>query len=294
MTPKKILVPVDFSANSREAMRVAIRIANESGAELVLAHAWYIPAVAFGTEPYELSPMVIERVADDARRELDRALADAKQLGAARAGSVLVNGVPWSMLTEIAEDDPAFDRIVMGTHGRTGIKRFLLGSVAEKVVRHAPCSVLVVRPDREPAPFTDVLCPVDFSPSSEAAVEIAARLVRPGGSGLTLMHAVEAPVAFGGETFPADFVRDLDKSAARSLEQLATRLRAKLEVPVLVRTRVGYAGAQILAVLDDDPVFDLVVMGSHGRSGIRRALLGSVAEKIVRHAPCPVLVGRHR
>jgi nucleotide-binding universal stress UspA family protein len=78
------------------------------------------------------------------------------------------------------------------------------------------------------------------------------------------------------------------------LSHWATDLEAKVEVPINTRSRVGNPGAQALAMLDDDPSFDLVVTGTHGRTGLKRALLGSVAERIVRHAPCPVLVARRR
>jgi len=105
---------------------------------------------------------------------------------------------------------------------------------------------------------------------------------------------VEAPVAQSGESFEASFLRDLDKAATFALDEMAVALRARVAVPVTTRVRLGYAGSQILGVLDSDPTFDLVVMGSHGRTGLRRALLGSVAEKTVRHAPCPVMITRDR
>lgn len=170
----------------------------------------------------------------------------------------------------------------------------LLGSVAEKVVRHAPCPVLTTREGQDPAPFVNVLCPVDFSASSQHAIELASQLVEPGGKGITLLHVLDLPVPFSGEPALAEFTRDLDVVAARQLEGLATELRAKVSVPVITRTRIGSPGAQILRALDEDPTIDLVSVGSHGRTGIKRALLGSVAEKTVRHAACPVLVARTR
>jgi nucleotide-binding universal stress UspA family protein len=290
----KILVPTDFSPNSQEAMRVAIRIAHERDAELVIAHAWYIPALAYGIEPVAFPADVVQQMSTT-RTGLDAAVREAKQAGAKAVSGVMLTGVPpWARIVDAAEADPAFDLIVMGTHGRTGLKRVLLGAVATQVVRHAPCSVLVVRADGEPAPFTDVLVPVDFSASSQLAVDKAASLVHPGGSGITLLHVVEAPVKQAGEAFEFQFLRDLDKAAAAALDDVAAKLRAKVAVPVVTRIRIGYAGAQILALLDDDPSFDLVVTGSHGRTGLKRTLLGSVAEKVVRHAPCPVLVARDR
>lgn len=292
---KKILAPTDFSQGSQEAMRVAIRLARDTGSQLVVAHGWYVPAIAYGSEPYTFSSDMIQAMADDARRSLDAAVEDAKRQGAEAVEGVLFTGMPpWSRLVETVESDPAFELVVMGTHGRTGLKRVLLGSIAEKLVRHAPCSVLVVRGDGGETPFTDVLVPLDFSTSSQLAVDQAAKLVRPGGSGITLLHVIEAPVAQSGEAFDLSFMRELDKASTAALDDIATKLRQIVDVPVHTRIRIGYAGGQILSLLDDDPSFDLVVMGSHGRTGLKRVLLGSVAEKIVRHAPCPVMIARDR
>jgi nucleotide-binding universal stress UspA family protein len=293
MSFRKILSAIDFSPASQQAMRIAIRLANESGAELVIAHSWHVPAIAYGAEPYEPDIGLLERTGDDARRRLDDARREAGSLGALRVSTVLRDGVPWLRISELLEGDPAFDLVVVGTHGRTGLKRVLLGSVAEKLVRHAPCSVLVVRPDDKAGSFTDILCPVDFSEDSKVAARTAVALA-PAGATVTLLHAIEAPVGIGGETFPQDFLRDLDRSSTRALAELAAGLQPPAGVAVTTRTRVGYAGSQILGALEDDRRFDLVVMGSHGRTGLRRVLLGSVAEKVVRHAHCPVLVARRR
>ncbi|HEX2685559.1 MAG TPA: universal stress protein [Kofleriaceae bacterium] len=293
MTFTKILCPIDFSSDSQQAMRVAIRLANEANAELVLTHAWYLPAISYAGE-YTFSPEVIQQMTDDAERGLDEATREATTLGAGRVTSKLLAGVPWQQIVETLEQDRAFDLVVMGTRGRTGLSRILLGSVAQDVIRHAPCSVLAVHPGNEPTPLYRVLCPVDFSAGSQYAVDLAAGLTQPGGAGITLAHVIELPVAYAGEPFVPEFARDLDKASAKLLDEWAARLRSKVLVPVVTRTRIGSPGAQTLAILDDDPTFDLVVMGSHGRTGIPRMLLGSVAEKVVRHAKCPVLVARKR
>lgn len=292
MTFKKILCPIDFSPGSQQAMRTAIRIANEDGAELVLFHSWHIPAMAFVGDA-AFPPLLSENLAEDARRGLDDAEREATLAGAKRVTTKLAHGLPWEQIVEVLEREP-FDLAVIGTHGRTGLSRILLGSVAEKVVRHAPCSVLAVHPHDEPRPYSHVLCPVDFTPSSRHALDLATSLVRPGGAGITLLHVLEIPVAYSGPITIADFARDLDGRAARELDRWAARAREQVTVPVETQTRVGYAGAQALSEIDGDRTVDLVVVGSHGRTGIKRALLGSVAEKIVRHAKCPVLVARER
>lgn len=293
MNLRKILCAIDFSSGSQQAMRMATRIATEKGAELVLFHAWYLPPLVYAGGPVAVPPGVLQDVYDDAKRNLDEVLREVGMLGLPRVSAKLVSGLPSAMIVSELED-PAYDLAVLGTHGRTGWSRVLLGSVAEKVVRHAPCSVLTVRPEGEIKPFTNILCPTDFSETAQQAADLVIEVVTPGGKGVTLLHVLDLPVAFSGEPKVEGFVRDLDTRASKALDEWAVRLRSKTTVPITTRARIGNPAAQTLEVLDEDPTIDLVVMGSHGRKGIARAILGSVAEKIVRHASCPVLVARGR
>jgi nucleotide-binding universal stress UspA family protein len=286
---RKILCPIDFSPGSNCAMRTAIRIANESGAALELVHAFYVPAIAYAE--YMASAHAIQQMSDEAERLLDATVTEANGLGAQRLTSRIVSGIPWTAIVEAAAD-PAVDLVVIGTHGRTGLARVLLGSVAENVIRHAPCSVMAVRPDGEAKAFQHVLCPTDFTHSAQYSTEIAAMLVTPGAASIALLHVRELPLLYRTEPLQSDVV--LDKNATARLEQHASDARKKVDVRVEPRLRAGAPGAEILREVDEDPTIDLVVMGSHGRTGIKRALLGSVAEKVVRHARCPVVVARRR
>jgi nucleotide-binding universal stress UspA family protein len=139
----KIMCPIDFSACSREALRVAAELAQDGSAELVLVHVRE-PSI-WSTSEAPIAPEVIRDTSDAEQAELESWKATAKQLGAREVAVRFLIGVAWDAIVALAKDDPAIDLVVMGTHGRTGIKRVLLGSVAEKVVRHAPCPVLVVR-----------------------------------------------------------------------------------------------------------------------------------------------------
>lgn len=292
MKLRKIMCPIDFSAGSEQAMRAAARLAIEADAELVLFHSWYVPPIAFAGGHLIVPPTLFQDVSDDAKQGLDEAVLEVTALGARRVSAKLVSGLPWTVIVRELED-PTYDLVVVGTHGRTGLARILLGSVAEKVVRHAACSVLAVRPDGEPRPFTNILCPTDFSDSSQHAGELAMSLVVPGGK-LVLLHVVEVPVAFSGEPEVEGFIRDLDQNASKLLDTWAAQLRTTSAVTIKTRSRIGSPGAQTLHMLELDPTIDLVAMGSHGRTGISRMLLGSAAEKVVRHARCPVLVARKR
>ena len=139
---KKILVAVDFSAPARKALYIASAMGADTGAQLVLVHVWQPHVPALG-EPPLAAPV------GDIEHEVERALSDweheAKQTGARLVTTQALVGVPWEELIALLRADPSFDLVVMGTHGRTGLKHVMLGSVAETVVRHAPCAVLVVR-----------------------------------------------------------------------------------------------------------------------------------------------------
>jgi nucleotide-binding universal stress UspA family protein len=272
-------------------MRAAARIASATDAELMLIHVRPAPAMLYADAlafPDGADAAAIQRE----RRALGDAEREAGELGVRRVTARFVTGAPWDRIVEAARDDAAFDLIVMGTHGRTGLRHLLLGSVAEKVVRHAPCSDLVVHDHDDPSAFRRVLCPIDFSEFSEQAVALASRFVAAGGE-ITLLHVLELATIYGGE-LSTSALDELDLGNARRLQDWAARLRTTAPVPVTAISRTGSASGQTLALLNEPPPFDLVVIGSHGRTGLRRALLGSVAEKTVRHAPCPVLVARER
>lgn len=291
MTFHKILCPTDFSPGSEQALSVATRLASPEGCELVVVHAWYLPPSAYSLE-YAFPPAVTQEIMSDAQGRIDAAVQVARANGARRVSGQLVSGVPWMKIVE-ALDNQAFDLCVVGTRGRTGLGRVLLGSVAEQVVRHAPCSVLAVHPDGEPRPFKNVLVPTDFSASAEHALELAGMMVASEGA-VTLLHVIELPVAYSGKLPVVGIERELARQASEWLDAAAKKLQTRTQARVETLYRIGYPGAQTLAAIEDDRTIDLVVMGSHGRTGIKRALMGSVAEKVVRHARCPVLVARRR
>lgn len=143
----RILCAVDFSAFSRQAMRVAADLARERRAGLELVNVEERPL--WENEPFVHLPGDVRHDAlVVARSELEAWRREAEEQVGAAVVARTVSGVPWSEIVAIANDDATIEAIVMGTHGRSGISRALIGSVAERVVRHAPCSVLIVRPLR--------------------------------------------------------------------------------------------------------------------------------------------------
>jgi nucleotide-binding universal stress UspA family protein len=140
----KILVPVDFSPYSREATLYAVDLARRYSAPITLVHA-YQPIIFALPESYALySPDQLANILTELDKQLTIAKLDAEQTGAAKVDAHLLQGDPASQIVQYAVDG-GYDLIVMGTHGRTGASHLLMGSIAEKVVRRAPCPVLTVR-----------------------------------------------------------------------------------------------------------------------------------------------------
>jgi universal stress protein A len=145
---KKILCPVDFSDDSREAMRRSADLVKATGGSLTLFHVVHVPITSYA-DGGPMMPVSGPDLAIDLGAAADKSLAEwqkrAEEMGVKQVSARVVAGVPWQMIVEALEADRSYDLVAMGTHGRTGIGRVLLGSVAERVVRHAPCAVLVTR-----------------------------------------------------------------------------------------------------------------------------------------------------
>ena len=148
---KKILCAIDFSECSHVATMAAAQLAAESGAALTLVHVWQPPIMTRDSAALLANELHSEIVAD-CTKALAKSVAQLEGLGVAKIETKLLAGVAWDCLVKEAASDPDYDLIVVGTHGRTGIDHVLVGSVAEKVVRHASCPVLVARRRTAPRP----------------------------------------------------------------------------------------------------------------------------------------------
>jgi nucleotide-binding universal stress UspA family protein len=170
------------------------------------------------------------------------------------------------------------DLVVMGTHGRTGAARLLMGSVAEQVIRHAPSSVLTVHPEASPEAFPRrILVTTDFSPLAERALGPGVALADASGAQLTLAHVRDPR----GATSPEE-----EAELARRLRRVyGEHLAGEPSVALLG----GKSVAEAIVSHADGGGYDLVVIATHGRTGIHRWLVGSVAEKVARHARAPVM-----
>ncbi len=297
MQIKKILVPTDFSDCADAALSQALLIAYEHDAEIHLLHV----VTLHGEDPnhpdshfpeIEAIFRSFEKRASEAMAKL---LADTK-FGAVRVSHDSVRAIaPAPAIVEYA-DSRDFDLTVLGTHGRRGARRLLLGSVAEEVVRTIGSPVLTVgrKVDGKPRLFNRVMVPYDFSDHADHALSIGIEIARRYEGKVELVHVVTppvAPAAVAGIPTPGFFGPDLSKDLGAVLESRASKAAKAEGVPVSSKVLEGHTEMLLVDYATQQDV-DLIVMGSHGLTGLWRFLLGSVTEKVVRAAECPVWIVR--
>jgi nucleotide-binding universal stress UspA family protein len=190
------------------------------------------------------------------------------------------------------------DLLVLGTHGRSGFERLLLGSVAERIVRKAPCPVMIVprhaadaAPD-EPVRFRRILCPVDFSDGAARAVRYAVRLAEEARAQLMPLHVLDVPQEI--LTQPASAALDIERIRAAATAEATRQLQALVPDPQPTCTlkpvvREGAVYREILAVAEQRRA-DLIVMSVQGRGAVDLMVFGSNTARVMRAANCPVLV----
>lgn len=290
----RILVPTDFSRQAAQALRYAVPLARQVGGKISLLHVleWsVVPATLGATMTDEAR---ITNVAKRALDELARTTVPAELL----EKTLVRAGRAYQDIAESARE-LRMDLIVIATQGRTGLKRALLGSTAERVVRHATCPVLTVRSvahartpsvkSKSLAPrINRILVPLDFSPCSRAAVRFAAGLARTMRARLGLLNVV-APSPLNSSRYRAE-IREYDaemKSQARQqLTALAAAVPQGIKADLLLRHDLPDRGIVAAA---REWRSDLIVLPTRGRTGVKYIVLGSTAEEVVRHAQCPVL-----
>jgi len=254
MMSHRILCPIDFSVASEQTMRVAARLSAEWQQELVVAYACYLPRSAF-TGTARLPEEMMQRLVDEDELALVDAAQTAGELGPCSVSSALFSGSPAEEIVEALNEDPLFDLVVMSTHGRTGLRRAVMGSVTEHVIRHAPCSVLAMRRDTvlDDSGFRHVLCALDVSLSSRHALLYAENVVERDIGRITPMHVQEAMV----------------------------------DAPLAVTVR------EIASAIGRARTIDLVIVACDSTSRSRERL-ARIATNVLRRTSCPVLVARPR
>jgi nucleotide-binding universal stress UspA family protein len=294
-----IVAGVDLSVPSEQALDRAAALALLNNATLVMVNAQADDAPIENIDNEVLKQL--GEVSAAVRVEEAKRLAEKHAALTARGVNVeLVHraGPPGEVVAEVASERAA-ELIVIGTHGHTGLQRFLLGSVATAVLRHAPCDVLVCRGTSGPSAFQRPLVATDFSASAGRALRNAAALTAPGAP-IEVVHAWQLPAGSWGATllgqarFPWSTVRDAVLTSAQAQADKLVAGYADLGHPLHVQLIQG-PPASVITHAAETGAHDLIAIGTHGHRGFRRLLLGSVAESTIRHAPCSVLVahGEH-
>ena len=300
----RILCPIDFSDHSRRALDHAVTIARSHKSTVTVLYVFApLPVAAVGLGPMGLEPTVLSPI------DRERLLEDTEAFAATEVAQgvtveALVRG--GSVAAEIVDQavDMKADLLVMGTHGRSGFERLMLGSVAEKVLRKAPCPVMTVPaglPDAVPSGrilYKSILCPVDFSESSLKALKYATSMAAQANGQLTVLHVDERDFehadGVGGVAYDAgrtmgEFLEERARVSQRRLEDVTTDARTHCVVDALQTN--GTPWREVLRVAAERRS-DLIVMGVQGRGAADLLFFGSTTQHVVRQATCPVLTLR--
>jgi nucleotide-binding universal stress UspA family protein len=287
-TEPVFLVPVDFQPASLAALRSALELARPRGARVVIFHAYQLPPWVYAGMPPEVRKRLCEQVQDDALQPLNQLAERWGVRSILREGNDVAN-----LVLEVATELGA-ERIFIGTHGRRGLDRLLVGSVAEQIVRRSPVPVLTVRSEAPEHAAGEtrrrvVLCAVDLGPATRDVVDLARTFADELGAELELVHAVAA-LFYVYPTFDPILARDLDVEVRRAAKQSLDRV---LQESGAARHHIvtGDAGKSILELVEHARP-EALVIGTHGRRGASRLFLGSVAEWLLRRSPVPILTAR--
>lgn len=307
LTFQHILVLLDFSGFARQALTCAVPLARKHRAKISLVHV-VRPTAALRAFPDGgiAVPVNTHKLVSVAKTHLDDQAA--KLLPNELRGRMLVReGYPAGEVVAVAKAIKA-DLIVLSNTGRSGLRRVLLGSTAEQILRHAHCPVLTVRRQHSgPAmrllslekllypqrlPWRRILVPLDFSLTSFRALKIAVPLAKECGARLLLLNVIEPnpyPTGMEGAVLVAsDAV--IAKNAKRQLPQVARRFVPK---SVHVTSLVAHGrAADVIVKTAEEKGADLIVLSTHGHTGLNRLLMGSTGEQVARQARCPVFVVR--
>lgn len=299
---RQILCPIDFSDFSRRALHHAVTLARWYDSTVTLLHVYSVAPVA-PVVP-EMIPALV--LTGEAREDILRAMtrfADAESAGTVPLQFEIAEGSPTSQILASAGARNA-DLLVVGTHGRSGFERFVLGSVTEKLLRKATCPVLTVPAhsgDAVPVPplFKRIVCAIDFSDCSMRALEYATSLAQEADARLTVVHVFDLEGALRPEwretlTSPS-LRRALAAFENDRLERLARAVPATVDDYCTVETVMprGTPYREILRLADERQA-ELIVMGIHGRNAADLMFFGSTTNHVVREAACPVLTIRTR
>ena len=284
-----ILVPTDGSDHALEAAEHGAALARAFEADLHVVSAVDMQTAVGPFNAGGLEPEIRARLQADAEEKVT-AVTEAVEVPAGVRTDVLIGNAVTEILAYC--EDNGMDLIVMGTHGRTGVKRYVAGSVTEAVVRKAEVPVLTVRAtdqSRETDTYSDILVPTDGSKFAAAAVEPALEVAAAFDARVHAIHVVDlGDVAFSADySPPTELIDHLQEEGEAATDEIAARAR-EAGVDAVTDVLTGYPAREILDYAEENDI-DMIAMGTAGRTGLSRFVLGSTTERVIRHADSPVL-----
>ena len=283
---ERILLSTDGSEHSEGAVREAIKFAKKCGSKLTA-----LTVIDTNPEFDALAPQIMEKKAKEARQNLEAVQARAKKEGV-QCDTVVREGEDSYRYIVDEAVKTKNTMIVMGRRGRTGLKRLMMGSVTARVIGHAPCNVLVV-PKAAQLEFSNIVVATDGSKYSLAAASEAIGLAKRNSSALTIISVVPSelmtPVDIDFTVNQRELIAEKEMLEAEKNARAVKEAAQKEGVAVKAFVMSGKPADAVIETAREKRA-DLIVLGSHGRTGIERLLMGSVAERVIVLASCPVLV----
>jgi nucleotide-binding universal stress UspA family protein len=289
---RDIVVPTDFSDCAEAAVARAVALAKLDDAAVHLLHAVGMPIVS-GSFEVSVPGAIWEGLRRGAEERLEETRKAVEAAGLATVTAEVSDGMDPARATQRAVEAHDADLVVMGTHGYGGLKRAVLGSVAERTIRSATCPVLAVKGEAAAAAgsFASLLVALDFSAHSDLALDAAASLASRFGAALHVVHALELPQAYVPYAWSAALGVELDQSIRDAADEQLAAVEERLKQAGLSPTTHRPAGRarEVIPAVAEEIGCDLIVMGTRGNTGLSHLLLGSVAERTLREADCSVL-----
>ena len=293
----KFLVCSDGSEGALNAVRAGARLAQRLGSSVVLLdvlNSNSLEAYGIGESSLSIPASSIEDIACSQQEAVQIAAAPVFEAAGVTPQYLHARGHPVGTIVATAQREEC-DLIVLGSHGQSAVGSFLSGSVAEGVLRHASCSVLIVPGSGEAeraSEFQHILLATDASADAHKATEVALELAAKFHAALTIVNVYEKPGLLAeaanafGELYPQEQQQRVLEAIQHSMRDAAT-----LGVSCTLRPETGHVAETILRVAAEEKP-DMVVVGHRGQGGFQSLLLGSVSGRVAQHAQCPVLVTR--
>jgi nucleotide-binding universal stress UspA family protein len=277
---KKMLVAVDGSQSSMHALRESFKLARNE-------KSWITVVSVVPRYVGDLSLVAIGNVMSSLRKPCEEVLSRAEEMAAderALIKTVCEEGEIFERIVDLAEAENC-DLIIMGRRGMSRLERTLVGSVTARVIGHSQRDVLIV-PNNSSVGWKRILVATDGSKYSKLAVERAIDFAKSYESALRVVSVVDVPSEFYAEA--TDAVEDMIDKAKGFIEDIKNQAESE---GINTKTFAGEGEAyQVITELAKEHDINTIFLGSHGRTGLKRLLMGSVAEKVIGHATCPVLV----